>query len=139
MAKGDDEERRHALRAPRFTDEERAALARASLCTECGQRAPYCDACMVRVCGWESGVVIARGEWWAERALRKMVRAGRALEPWPPWDKSPTVRRQAYSRVDNDDARLRERLARACYESAARRWARLLADADERNRILTSR
>jgi hypothetical protein len=139
MAKGDDEERRRTLRAPRFTNEERAALERASLCTECGQRAPYCDECMVRVHGWASGTSKARGVWWAERALRKMVRAGRALEPWPSWDESAKVRGQAYRRVDCEDERLRERLARECYESAAQRWAQLLSDPAERHRILVSR
>jgi hypothetical protein len=47
---------------------------------------------------------------------------------------------EAYNRVDGeDDERLRARLARECYDSAARRWARLLADADERRGILSSR
>lgn len=91
-----------------------------------------------RLYEWLVGTAMARGTWWAEAVVRQLVREGRALEPWPDFDASAKVRAIArrWAVSGQDDATLIERLARACADAGQKRYAELVADKDERTRVL---
>ncbi len=91
-----------------------------------------------RLYEWLAGTAAARGTWWAEEVVRTLVRQGRPLTPWPDYEASARVRAIARRRSvdDQDDEALIERLARACAAAAQQRYAELVADEKERQRVL---
>lgn len=90
-------------------------------CREPGcRREAMCAACADAAWSWAAGVAGARGMGWADR----VARAGRDRRRlwWPYEGEAAELARRQVDDLTADPALL-ERLARRCWEEAARRWA----------------
>jgi len=101
------------------------------LCPDCGER--RCAACRRRLFGALGGAAERRGELWAERVVRKLMRADRALQPWPAFD-DPRAGDIARRMVADLCPELADDLAPLCHASAARRYGKLLLH-EERDKM----
>ena len=83
-------------------------------CTACDSIAPLCDACLGQAVTWLAGTAAARGVRWGQAVRRA------ATGDWPAYDASDRIRAIAGRKVGDltSDARLLDRLARACAAAA---------------------
>src|SRR3569832_2842784 len=88
----------------------------------CGNRSALCDRCLDDQRSQMCGVAACRGDNWAISVAARVARR----DPWPAYE--GRARALARQKVDDlgDDHRLRELLARTCYDQAVRRWSALL-------------
>lgn len=84
----------------------------------CVDRTALCDRCLDEQLAQLRGVAACRGDNWAVSVAARVARR----DPWPEYE--GRVRGLARMKVRDlaNDERLREQLARACYEHAVRRW-----------------
>lgn len=78
-------------------------------------RTSLCDRCVDDTFAQLRGVAAARGTMWADRARA----AGRTM-PWPSWDAARARAVEIVANIAGEDPRLLERLARCCFDEAAR-------------------
>lgn len=84
---------------------------RTTLCAECLERDLYHLA----------GPAMRRGELWAERVIRARRPRDR---PWWTWERARGVALEQVAGLGAPDPRAKEALARAAWETAARRWSK---------------
>lgn len=79
-------------------------------------RSTLCDRCVDDTFAQLRGVAAARGTMWADRA--RVQQPGRTA--WPSWEAAKGRARELVANIAGEDPRLIERLARCCWEDAAR-------------------
>jgi len=94
-------------------------------CLTCGGEPALCDTCVDDKYAHMSGTAAARGYGWGQEVATKLGRSSKPLPPWPEFEGK--ARAIAMRKVTDltDDERLLERLARACWADARRRYERL--------------
>jgi hypothetical protein len=86
------------------------------------------------------GVVLCRGDRYAEIVVRTCARRRIPLVPWPAFEspKAHAIARRWVDGLDGEES-LRERFARELHKQAGKRYAELLEDEGKRRRVIDSR
>jgi len=94
-------------------------------CLICGDEPPLCDACVDDKFSYMCGTAAARGYGWGQEVATKLGGRTNRLPPWPDFEgKARAIARRKVADLTADE-RLLERLARACWADARRRYERL--------------
>lgn len=93
------------------------------LCRACNNQADLCDVCGGRVLAPLMGPASVRGRRWAEEVIRSLVK--RWPDRWPRSSKSLMLAMKHVYDLAPASMELQRRLAAACVEAAAKRYAEL--------------